>query len=420
MWPGHLIDELVGLKWINDAGPGAGAESRGGQARAISNENVVRPRECHEAGALVVVEDLVASDDLAALCAPAGLARSWHTSWSSCSAPRQAHRAGTPRSPETENVLVDLAGHVHVIDFGLANALQGHSLTDAELMLDDTQTASRLALTLLERCGGGAPAVLGVLEGAIERPAGFPSAIALADSVDRVQLEHRTLPDRSSFGRDRDWVPNPGALIAGKYEVEGLLGRGGMAAVVTAHERGTDRRVAIKLMPPRATRSRAAIERFVREGRAASAVVSEHVVRVLEVGQSDEGAPFIVMEHLEGSTLGRLLKKRGALPVEEALHYVLQTCVAVAECHAVGIVHRDLKPENIWCSASPARQRWSRCSTSASPSPTGWSKPPDSASPGPRMCSARRRTCLRSRCAARRAWTPARTSGRWASFSTNR
>lgn len=355
-------DELVGLKWIRGdwaTQPGVGQRLRAAltRARAIDSLNVVRPRECHEEdGTLLWVEDLVASDDLAALLRARGigpeLAQDVVTQLLGALA--AAHRAGAPHGHlRTENVLVDLAGHVHVADFGLANALQGRALTDAELVLDDTQTAARLGLTLLERCGGGAPAVIAILESALERPDGFPSAVELADAVERAALEHRALRDQRSVGRDREWIPAAGAIIAGKYQVEGLLGRGGMAAVMTAIEQSTGRRVALKLMPPRATKSRAAVERFLREGRAASAVASEHVVRVLEVGQSDEGVPFIVMEQLEGVTLGRLLKKRGALPVAEALHYVLQACVAVAECHAMGIVHRDLKPENLMVLGEP-------------------------------------------------------------------
>lgn len=355
-------EELVGLKWIRGewaSRPGVSGRVRAAllRARAIDSPNVVRPRECHELdGALVVVEELVASDDLAALLRARGIGPELAEDVVAqlLGALASAHRAGVAHGHlRTENVLVDLAGHVHVSDFGLVNALQGQSLTHAELVRDDTQTVCRLALTLLERCGGSAPALVAVLESAIEHPDGFASAVELAEAAERVARARRELPDGKSAGRERDWIPSPGTVVAGKWRVEGLLGRGGMAAVVTARELRTDRQVAIKLMPPRATKSRAAVERFLREGRAASAVSSEHVVSVLEVGQSDEGAPFIVMEHLEGVTLGRLLRQRGALPVAEALHYVLQACVAVAECHAVGIVHRDLKPENLMVLGEP-------------------------------------------------------------------
>jgi serine/threonine-protein kinase len=355
-------DDLVGLKWIRgDFSERQEVVERVrtavSLARSIESDHVVRPRECHESdGALVLVEDLVASDDLAALLRARGigpeLARDVTAQLFSALA--AAHRAGVCHGHlRTENVLVDLAGHVHLSDFGLAQALDGTAPPRAEVLLDDTQRASRLALTLLERCGGGAPSVTAILESAVERPDGFPSAIELGEAIQRVQLERRALPGQRSAGRDREWLPTPGVLIADRYEVEGLLGRGGMGAVVTARERSTGRRVAVKLMPPRATKSRAAVERFLREGRAASAVASENVVRVLEVGQDADGAPYIAMEHLEGATLGQLMKRRGPLPVDEALHYVLEACVAVAECHAVGIVHRDLKPENIMVLGQP-------------------------------------------------------------------
>ncbi|MCK6537290.1 MAG: protein kinase [Polyangiaceae bacterium] len=349
-------DELVALDWVREdlaRQPGVADRVQAAitRARAIAGDTVVSPRECHLAdGVLLIAVDLVASDDLAALLRARGIGPdlALEVVIQLLGTLAAAHRAGVTHGQlRTENVLVDLAGHVQVADFGLSDAIFGRARTQAELALDDTQAAARLALTLLERCGGSAPAVTAILESALEHPGGFPSAVELSDAVARVQLERRPLPDRRSVGREREWMPTAGAVVADRYVVEGLLGRGGMGAVVTAKERESGRRVAIKLMPPRATKSRAAVERFLREGRAASAVASEHVVRVLEVGQSDEGAPYIVMEHLEGSTLGRLLKRRGALPVGEALDYVLQACVAVAECHAMGIVHRDLKPDNL-------------------------------------------------------------------------
>jgi serine/threonine-protein kinase len=349
-------DELVELKWIRDElarQPGVGDRVRTAVtlARAVTSDHVVRLREVHQSeSAVLIAADLVASDDLAALLRARGIGPelALDVVLQFLDALATAHRTGVTHGQlRTENVLVDLSGHVQVTDFGLAEAIHGRARTQPERALDDTQAASRLALTLLERCGGSAPAVAAILESAIEHPDGFPTAVELADAVARVQVNRRPPPDRKSAGRDRDWLPASGSIIADRYLVEGLLGRGGMGAVVTALERESGRRVAIKLMPPRATKSRAAVERFMREGRAASAVVSDHVVRVLEVGQSEEGAPFIVMEHLEGETLGRLIKRRGALPLAEALDYVLQACVAVAECHAMGIVHRDLKPENL-------------------------------------------------------------------------
>ena len=153
-----------------------------------------------------------------------------------------------------------------------------------------------------------------------------------------------------------DWIPEPGEVIAGRYQVEGLLGSGGMAAVVVAVQTDLGRRVAIKLMPPRAANSPAAVERFVREARAASAIDSDHVVKVFEVGRLESGTPFLVMEFLVGSTLAKMIERRGALPIPEGLDYVLQACVAVAHCHAIGLVHRDLKPENIMVLETPGQR----------------------------------------------------------------
>ncbi len=165
-------------------------------------------------------------------------------------------------------------------------------------------------------------------------------------------------PDSPPSSRgDGLWIPQPGEVIAaGRYRVDGWIGRGGMAALISAVQLDLGRRVAIKLMPPRAAQSPMAVERFLREARAASAIESDHVVKVFDVGKLDNGTPFMVMELLVGSTLARLVDTRGPLPLSEALDYVLQTLVAVAQCHAAGIVHRDLKPENIMVLESPGQR----------------------------------------------------------------
>lgn len=163
--------------------------------------------------------------------------------------------------------------------------------------------------------------------------------------------------DLSPESEDSDtWVPAPGTVIAGRYQVEGLLGSGGMAAVVSAIQAELGRRVAIKLLPPRAARSALGVERFLREARAASAIDSDHVVKVFEVGRADSGLPFLVMEFVVGAPLATMINHRGALPLQEGLDYLLQAMVAVAHCHAIGIVHRDLKPENIMVLENPGQR----------------------------------------------------------------
>jgi eukaryotic-like serine/threonine-protein kinase len=139
-----------------------------------------------------------------------------------------------------------------------------------------------------------------------------------------------------------------GDVIAGKYRVERLIGAGAMGAVVAAKHLRLDRRVAIKLMLDASLRQPELVARFVREARAAAQINSEHVARVLDVGELESGAPFIVMEYLEGEDLAALLARRGRLPVAEAVGYLLEACEAVAEAHRAGIVHRDLKPDNLF------------------------------------------------------------------------
>jgi hypothetical protein len=140
-----------------------------------------------------------------------------------------------------------------------------------------------------------------------------------------------------------------GEILAGKYRVEKVLGVGGMGVVVAARHLQLDEKVALKFLLPGALEDGEAVARFVREARAAVRIKNEHVARVTDVGTLDNGAPYIVMEYLEGGDLAAWIKQRGALPVEQAVEFVLQACIAVADAHALGIVHRDLKPANLFC-----------------------------------------------------------------------
>jgi serine/threonine protein kinase len=146
----------------------------------------------------------------------------------------------------------------------------------------------------------------------------------------------------------------PGEVLAGKYRVERLLGQGGMGVVVLATHLQLARRVAVKFLISDALSAEGAIDRFLREARAAVQFRGEHVARVIDVGTFASGAPFIVMEYLEGLDLGKLLDTRGPLPIPEAVDYVLQVCEALSEAHTtLGIVHRDLKPSNLFLTQRP-------------------------------------------------------------------
>src|ERR1700722_13611147 len=149
--------------------------------------------------------------------------------------------------------------------------------------------------------------------------------------------------------RDFGTGARPGDVLAGKYRVERVLGAGGMGVVVAAHHIQLDTKVAIKFLLPAMLEIDDAVTRFSNEARRAVKFTSEHVARVLDVGTLENGAPYMVMEFLEGGDLSGWLKEKGALPVELAVDFLLQACVAVADAHALGIVHRDLKPANMFC-----------------------------------------------------------------------
>ena len=139
-----------------------------------------------------------------------------------------------------------------------------------------------------------------------------------------------------------------GQVLAGKYRIERVLGEGGMGVVVEAHDISLERRVAIKFLLSDFAKHPEATQRFTREARAAVKIQSEHVARVIDVSTLENGAPYMVMEFLEGSDLSQVIETSGQLPVEDAALYVIQACEALAEAHAHGIIHRDLKPANLF------------------------------------------------------------------------
>jgi serine/threonine-protein kinase len=139
----------------------------------------------------------------------------------------------------------------------------------------------------------------------------------------------------------------PGEVLAGKFRVERILGAGGMGVVVSAMHLELDERVAVKFLLPQSIQGPEAAARFVREARNAVKIKGEHVARIIDVGRLENGAPYMVMEYLEGNDLSAQLEK-GPIAIEDAVDYVVQACDAMAEAHALGIVHRDLKPANLF------------------------------------------------------------------------
>ena len=139
-----------------------------------------------------------------------------------------------------------------------------------------------------------------------------------------------------------------GDIVLDKYRVERVLGQGGMGVVIAATHVELDQKVALKFLLPGALEHADLVERFAREAKAAAKIQSQHVVRVLDTGRMPSGAPFMVMEYLEGEDLAAILKRSGFLEPNVVADYLLQACEAVGEAHAAGIVHRDLKPSNLF------------------------------------------------------------------------
>ncbi len=151
-------------------------------------------------------------------------------------------------------------------------------------------------------------------------------------------------------------LPQPGDLIAEKYRILGTLGAGGVAYVLEAHHELLDKAVALKVLAPEAARGRSfetLSEKFLVEARAAAMVDSPYVARVMDVGTLESGAPFIVMERLEGCNLDELLFLEERPKIEDAVDYVLQALQGLAHAHVLGVVHRDLKPANLFLAKQP-------------------------------------------------------------------
>jgi serine/threonine protein kinase len=151
--------------------------------------------------------------------------------------------------------------------------------------------------------------------------------------------------------RMTDPDPYIGQLLDEKYRLERLLGRGGMGAVYLATHLGTERYVALKLITPQFMRNQEFVARFKREARAAGRLRHPNVVDVTDFGFAlvrEEAVAYLVMEYLDGCTLGDVLMEEKRLPLEWVVDILEQVCSAVHEAHQQGIIHRDLKPENIW------------------------------------------------------------------------
>jgi serine/threonine-protein kinase len=134
----------------------------------------------------------------------------------------------------------------------------------------------------------------------------------------------------------------------GNYRVLSLLGEGGMGAVYLAEHPGIGRRVAVKVLHKQFSGDEQLLGRLLNEARAANAIRHPNIIEILDSGMREDGTPYLVMELLEGESLGQRIRRAGALTIGEAVAFALQTASALGAAHKKGIVHRDLKPDNLF------------------------------------------------------------------------
>lgn len=142
--------------------------------------------------------------------------------------------------------------------------------------------------------------------------------------------------------------PPARGLVAGKYELVKLIGRGGMGSVWEGRHASLGTAVAIKFIDTEHSRSREAQSRFVHEARAAARIQSRHAVQILDHGVTDEGRAYMVMELLVGEALDKRIDRLGRISLESTARILGQVCRALQRAHDCGIVHRDLKPDNVF------------------------------------------------------------------------
>lgn len=147
-----------------------------------------------------------------------------------------------------------------------------------------------------------------------------------------------------------------GQTIAGKYRVEELLGSGASGVVISARNIHLREQVTLKILASYTEGQEGVTERRLAKARLASRLKSAHVARIVDIGVTEDGMPYVATEFLEGNTLEAELAERGLLDVEEAARWVLEACEGLAEAHAAGLVHGDLKPQNIFL-AEPKRSK---------------------------------------------------------------
>ncbi len=150
------------------------------------------------------------------------------------------------------------------------------------------------------------------------------------------------------FAATREALDRTGQSLLGKYELTRMLGKGGMGEVWEGEHSLTGRRVAVKVLADSYLANKKVVARFGREARAASSVNHPGIVEILDQDRTPDGVPFLVMEFLEGESVGERIRKRGKLPQDDVLAIMLPLLDALDAAHHAGVIHRDLKPDNVY------------------------------------------------------------------------
>jgi serine/threonine protein kinase len=179
--------------------------------------------------------------------------------------------------------------------------------------------------------------------------AGAPYQRPADDDDDSGPVFHRAAPDRD---------PALGMVIADRYQIESLLGQGGMGVVYKARHLYMDRMLAVKMLQAHLVTDLEAMQRFKEEAQAVTRVDHQHTVRVYDFGVSATAQPFIVMDFIEGPSLRSVIQKEAPLPLLRVHQIFLQVVDALSCAHEHGVIHRDLKPENIMLAERANQTDW--------------------------------------------------------------
>lgn len=170
------------------------------------------------------------------------------------------------------------------------------------------------------------------------------TGLPIQGTTERRVRRHSSVPAPKHL-RDR---PLAGRVLDGRYRIIGGIGQGGMGTVYEAEDLGSKQRVAIKVLKPEHAEKPEAVTRLRHEARVAGGLHHENICAVYEVGQLDDGSPYVVMERLHGETLAARLARSGPVPPAELVEIALQILEGLRAAHARRVLHRDMKPDNIF------------------------------------------------------------------------